>query len=109
MKKGQALVEFIIILPVFLFLLLCMIDIGRIMYTKINLENKISDVVNLYQEGTSKEDIAQELKLDIKWEDNNEMEDVYLVKELDIITPGLNLVFGKQYKIEVKRSILNDA
>ena len=31
-KKGQALVEFIIILPVFIFMLLAMIDIGKILY-----------------------------------------------------------------------------
>ena len=47
MKKGQALVEFVIILPIFLFLLLGVIDVGRIMYTKVNLENTISDVVDM--------------------------------------------------------------
>ena len=39
-KKGQALVEFIIILPIVLLMFLGIIDLGRIMYTKIILEWK---------------------------------------------------------------------
>ena len=33
-KKGQALVEFIIILPVFIFMILAIIDIGKMLYDK---------------------------------------------------------------------------
>ena len=108
-KKGQALVEFVIILPIFLFLLLCVIDIGRIMYTKISLEEDISDVVDSYQKGKNIEDIKTKFKLDgeIKLEENGDYIDIYLIKDLDIITPGLNLIFADPYKIEIKRSILN--
>ena len=31
-KRGQALVEFVIILPIFIFMLLSIMDIGRIIY-----------------------------------------------------------------------------
>lgn len=110
MKKGQALVEFVIILPIFLFLLLAMIDIGRIMYTKINLENTISDVINLYEDDKSLSDIKTKLnlKMALNIENNDDLTTVYLQKDLDIITPGLNLIFGNPYQIEVKRSILNE-
>ena len=33
-KKGQALVEFIIILPILIFILLAVVDYGMISYTK---------------------------------------------------------------------------
>jgi hypothetical protein len=39
--KGQALVEFILIIPVFAFLILGIIDIGNIVINKYNLESGI--------------------------------------------------------------------
>ena len=49
MNKGQALVEFIIILPVALLLVLGVIDFGNIIYKKYTLENDLNTVVDLYQ------------------------------------------------------------
>ena len=40
-KKGQALVEFILILPVLLLILMAMIDIGNIFLKKYELENSL--------------------------------------------------------------------
>ena len=44
-NKGQALVEFVIILPVMLLLIFSIIDFGIVIYEKNNLENVISDAV----------------------------------------------------------------
>ena len=38
-KKGQALIEFIIILPIFLILVMGIFDFGNIMYQRYKLEN----------------------------------------------------------------------
>ena len=109
-KKGQALVEFIIILPVFLLLVLGVMDIGKIMYNKTMLEGAMSEVVSMYQKGNSSLEILDKLdieaSLDIKAEDNYTI--FSLVKEIDIITPGLNLILGNPYEIIVKRSISNE-
>ena len=45
-KKGQALIEFVIILPVMLLLVFCLIDFGMVIYEKNNLENIVSDAEN---------------------------------------------------------------
>ena len=108
MKKGQALVEFIIILPVFIFLLLGVIDIGHIMYTKINLENTISEATNLYENHKPLEEIESKLNTKIKLEEQEDIINIYVSKKINIITPGFNLIFGNPYTIEVKRSILNE-
>ena len=109
-KKGQALVEFIIILPVFLLLVLGVMDIGKIMYNKTMLEGVMSEVVSMYQKGNSSLEILDKLdieaSLDIKAEDNYTI--FSLVKEIDIITPGLNLILDNPYEIIVKRSISNE-
>jgi len=112
-KKGQALVEFVIIMPIFIMLVLGIMDVGKIMYSKINLEEQVSDVITLYQNGKSKEEIMEKLKfsddsiiLNIKIEEDNI--DFELIKEIDIITPGLNLIFNNPYLLKVTRSTLND-
>ena len=105
-KKGQALVEFIIILPIFLVLVLGVVDIGKILYSKTRLEGEITDVITMYKVGKSEDDIKQALDdgtlLDISLEE----EDIvfHLTKEIDIITPGLNLIFDNPYSLEVSRS-----
>lgn len=111
MKKGQALVEFIIILPIFLMLVLGITDMGKILYTKISLEGKMSEVVTLYDSNKSVEDISMSLKLDKNKVDLEILEETHeinfsLQKDIDIITPGLNLIFKNPYKLKINRSIL---
>ena len=48
-NKGQALIEFVLILPVFLFILFAIIDFGMIFSTKSNLESDSTDIVSLYK------------------------------------------------------------
>lgn len=109
-RKGQALVEFIIILPIFLILVLGVIDMGKILYNKTMLEGAMSEVVSMYEAGDSSSKILDKLdiaaSLDIKDEDNYTI--FYLVKDVDIITPGLNLIFDNPYEISVSRSISNE-
>ena len=48
-KKGQALVEFVIILPIFIFMLLGIIDIGKVVVAKTEMESELSDVLDMYK------------------------------------------------------------
>lgn len=111
-KKGQALVEFVIILPIFIMLLLAVIDLGTIFYSKISLESKMSDVIDSYQSGKSQEEITKLFnftkKDNLKILEEEDYLTFFLTKQIDIITPGLQLIFDSPYKIEVKRSILNE-
>ena len=43
-KKGQALVEFILILPILIFILLAIVDIGKLNIMKSHLETLLKDV-----------------------------------------------------------------
>ena len=49
-KRGQALVEFVIILPILLLLIFAFIDLGRIIVCKNHLEGVMSEVANLEDE-----------------------------------------------------------
>ena len=110
-KKGQALVEFILILPIFLMLLLSTIDIGKIFYTKIILEDKMSDIIDY--DLTNEEEIISKFKLEedkieLKIVEDNEYLNYKKKKKIDIITPGLNLIFKNPYNLTVTRSIKNE-
>ena len=105
-KKGQALIEFVLILPVFLFILFAVIDFGIIFSSKSNLENNSADIINLFKNGTSIEEIKE------MYTDNsiNVLVDGDYYKftistSINLITPGLNKVLGDPYLISVERVI----
>ena len=108
-KKGQALVEFVIILPIFIFMLLAIIDIGKMIYFRNELESEMSNVVEMYKNKKSYQEIENELKLnesDFELEmknENNETVTLYLKRNLEIVTPGLSLLFPNPYQITVSR------
>lgn len=110
-RKGQALIEFIIILPIFLFILFAIIDFGLIYSKKTNLENIVNDIVTMYEKDEPYEKIDQFIKkeypktnLQLKNEDNKFVS-VIVSEELNILTPGLNLILANPYIIEAKRVI----
>jgi len=110
-KKGQALVEFIIILPIFVMMLLCIVDIGKIIFFQNRLEGKMEDVVTLYKNENTYDTILKELQKEDKTlsleiaNNNNEYIEFKLIKEVELITPGLNLIFDDPYKLDAKRVV----
>ena len=112
-KNGQALVEFVILLPIFIFMLFMAVDFGRILYNKTDLESKMDTVITDYQNSYSKEKIQERLKLEneeilLDVSNENSTTDFYLKKKITILTPGLNLILKNPYEIVVKRVIYNE-
>lgn len=110
-KKGQALVEFVIILPIFLILVLGVIDIGKILYNRTMLEGIMSDVVSMYESGHTAREIEEEIDLEhseLLIDEDNDFIVFHLIKEIDIVTPGLNLIFDNPYELDISRSISNE-
>lgn len=108
-RKGQALVEFVLILPVFILILFAIIDFGTILSKKSELENKSMDIVLLINNGTDIEDIKLKYTdLDISLTENGKYKEIKITENVDIITPGLNLVLDDPYEIVVERVIPND-
>ena len=111
-RKGQALIEFVLLIPVLIMIIFAMIDFGNIFYTKNELENKTTDIIKLHNNSkytyqkildtinNSKSSIKLELK------DGN---DIYykmiLKKEVKIINPVLKLILSNKYEVKVERVI----
>ena len=108
-KKGQALVEFVILLPVLIMMIFIAIDFSIITYNKLKLENKLNDVINIVYDSTE-EEIKKYINKDnenidyyITKKDNYRT--IHLTKEINIITPGLNIILDNPFKIKVSRVI----
>ena len=105
-NKGQALVEFILILPVILAILLVIIDLGKIFNEKNTLENTSIDIIELYKNGKSIDEIKNKYNdINITTNIENNYLKIKLKKEIEIITPGLNIVLDNPYPIEVERVV----
>ena len=107
-RKGQALVEFVIILPILLLILMSLIDIGRIIINKNRLEDTLYDVVKFYEDDYTYEEIKKEIGNDIDLEITNNNEEKIIItldKKVEVITPGLNILFGNPYEVTAKKVI----
>ncbi len=111
-KKGQALVEFIIILPIMIFVLLAIVDFGIMSYNKNRLENMIDDVSKMYKNNETTEEINKFIKdndKDITYQINNKEKyiTIKLSKKYKSIVPGIDKMF-KISNIDVEREIYNE-
>lgn len=111
-KKGQALVEFIIILPIMIFVLLAIVDFGIMSYNKNRLENMIDDVSKMYKNNETTEEINKFIKdndKDITYQINNKEKyiTIKLSKKYKSIAPGIDKMF-KISNIDVEREIYNE-
>lgn len=107
-RKGQALVEFVLILPIFIMILFSIVDFGMIFNKKNELENISVDIINLLNNNNKIEEIQKEYpKVDIKLTNEEKYTIVEISTKVNIITPGLNRVLGNPYIVKVERKISN--
>ena len=108
-RKGQALVEFVLILPIFIMILFSIVDFGMIFNKKNELENISIDIINLLNNNNNKiEEIQKEYpNVDIKLTSEEKYTIVEISTKVNIITPGLNRVLGNPYIVKVERKIPN--
>ena len=112
-KRGQALVEFVIILPVIIFIIMGLVDTMIIFSHKNNAESKMPDIIKLYNENESDENITKFIQKDLKtatFKSNKDAKYSYLeiTDNYEFITPGLSTILGNPYKIITERVILNE-
>ena len=109
-RKGQALIEFVLIMPVLLFILLATFDFGMILSNKTNLSSISDDIVSMYKNGESLDSIEKNYK-DIKITTTNyksKYKKITIEKNIKIFTPGLSSILGNPFPIIIERVIPND-
>ena len=108
-NKGQALVEFIIILPVFLLIVLAVIDFGNIISKKYSLENSLDTVTDMYlSNGNNIDSYLNDIGATMSVKEDDEFIKITLNKNVKISSPLVNVIIGKNYNIEVSKSVYKD-
>lgn len=107
-NRGQALIEFVLILPIFLMLIFIMVDFGVIFSAKYELENNSSDIINMYKENSDinmVKNIYKDYVIDVN--DYEEYIKITIKDYIKLITPGAYRVLDNPYEIQVERVIYN--
>ena len=113
-NKGQALIEFVIILPIILLLVFGIIDFARIVHEKNELETISMDVVSLYKNGKSENEIINIIKTNsnkniaLTVSTNNEYTTLEIKSSIEPITPGINKILKTAFDVSTKRVIYNE-
>lgn len=107
-NKGQALVEFVIILPVIILIIMCIVDFGNIISNKYALENDLDMVVKLYQNNDDVNSYIESKKETIDYDKQDEYVTINLSKNIIVTTPILNNILGKNYQVKVSRTIIDE-
>ena len=117
-KKAQALVEFVLILPILIIMIFAIIDFGNIYVAKSNLENRMAyatevlkksdDMSTLYEEVLTSvnKDSNDKIQVELVFEKDTDFVKVKLSKSVNIITPGLNLILGSKYNATTERVVV---
>ena len=108
-RKGQALIEFVLILPVFLMILSLIFDFGMVLSSKNQLESESTDIVRFILKGKSVADVSSEYSdVDITLDSyKDDYRKVVVSKKVRVVTPFLDRVLGNPYEIKVERVIPN--
>ena len=108
-SKGQALVEFVIILPIILMILFIIIDFSNIFYQKNHLESTLNDVVEYKENGKSNSYIKDKINdssISISYKKIDDSLDIKITKKVNLITPFSSLFFDNPFVIKTERMIL---
>ncbi len=106
-KKGQALVEFILVLPILLLIIISMIDIGNIFLKKFDLNNDLETVATLYENGdmTNLNNYLEEENINLSENSKDDMITLTLSQKVSISTPVIQQVLGNEYEIKTSKTI----
>ena len=103
-NKGQALIEFTLILPVILIILLYVVELTRITLKKYELESNLDLIVTLYQEKKQEElnNYINQNNINITYTKQNDLTTITINKNTNSNLPIIKNNLGK---IETKRTI----
>ena len=107
-SNGQALVEFVIIMPILIMIIFIIIDFSNIFYQKNHLEGVISDVVSLKENGKSDGYIENSISDDVNiiYKKKSDTLVINVSKDVKLVTPFSSLFFDNPYNIKTERTII---
>ena len=104
-NRGQALVEFVIVLPIFLLLIISVIDLGNIISKKYSLENDVDVIADMYNDSKYEEinNYANNKDIKVSYSNEGDLFIISLSKDVKVISPVVNAIVGKTYNVNVEK------
>ena len=109
-EKGQALIEFVLILPVFLLILFVIIDFSRLFYEKVELENRLEESIGILKKNNNYEEAfrvlneGQNSEATLEVSNGDSYMEIKTTLRLSFLTPGLGKILGENH-IKIERVI----
>lgn len=104
-NRGQALVEFVLVLPVIVLLIFGMIELGNLIYQKYQLETFIDPAIELYKnENEMIENFENKNKIQTEYKKDGSLVTVSIKKKVRLMTPGLTRFLNDPYTLETSRT-----
>ena len=104
-NKGQALVEFILVLPILILIIFGVIEIGNIVSNKYKLEQYTSEAIEMYKENPSMVDnYARNNDITIEFKNKDDLMEIIVSKKVSLVSPSLTGFLGNPYLIKTKRT-----
>lgn len=109
-NKGQALVEFVLVLPVIIILIFGMIELGNMIHKKYQLETHMDSVIELYKAGKTEviDSYATTNDITINFQESGSLVTAVIEQKINLITPGIDIIIDNPYTIRAKRSFYID-
>ena len=104
-RKGQALVEFVLLIPVIIMLIFGMIEIGNLLREKYLLENHLDTAIQLYKNDKDEliDNYESENNVTIYFSTSGNLITASISKKINLITPGINIITNP-YTIKTTRT-----
>ena len=103
--KGQALVEFVLVLPVLILIIFAIIEVGNLIHQKYNLETQVDHIIELYKDSSELIPLYETKEnIKINFEKSGDLVKVTVTKDVKLVTPGVNKLLPDPYKLKVERS-----
>ena len=104
-NHGQALIEFVLVLPVFVLLVFGMIELGNLIYQKYNLETHVDPIIELYQnENELVNKYGNDNNINISFSKSGNLVTLNLSKKIKLITPGITNFLGNPFEVKTSRT-----
>ena len=108
-KRGQALIEFVLILPIVIIILFVIVDFGIIFSHKASLENNSYDIIELIKNGENIENIENKyVGKSITVSTDGDYMVVNISENVKIFGFGLKNILPNPYPISLERYLPNE-
>ena len=107
-KSGQALAEFVLILPIILMILFIVIDLANVFYNKNKLESTTDTIVSYIESGKSSKLNKFIKDEDVTYTSTSGAGEYVITVKKDVVlsTPFADMFFDNPYTIKTKRVVL---